>query len=32
MEKEDLRQEMHTDCRVFYKDAKEDLKNFGRVD
>ena len=25
-------QEMHTDCRVFYKDAKEDLKNFGRVD
>ena len=24
--------EMHTDCRVFYKDAKEDLKNFGRVD
>lgn len=25
-------QEMHTDCRVFYKDAKDDLKNFGRVD
>lgn len=25
-------QEMHIDCRVFYKDAKEDLKNFGRVD
>ena len=25
-------QEMHTDCRVFYKDAKEDLKNFGRVE
>lgn len=25
-------QEMHTDCRVFYKDAKEDLRNFGRVE
>lgn len=24
-------QEMHTDCRVFYKDAKDDLKNFGKV-
>ncbi len=24
-------QEMHVDCRVFYSDAKEDLKNFGRV-
>ena len=25
-------QEMHVDCRVFYKDSKEDLKNFGRVE
>ena len=25
-------QEMHVDCRVFYGDAKDDLKNFGRVD
>lgn len=25
-------QEMHTDCRVFYKDAKEDIKNFGSIE
>lgn len=25
-------QEMHVDCRVFYGDAREDLKNFGRVE
>lgn len=25
-------QEMHVDCRVFFKDAKEDLQNFGRVE
>lgn len=25
-------QEMHVDCRVFYGDAKDDLKNFGRVE
>lgn len=25
-------QEMHVDCRVFYGDARDDLKNFGRVD
>lgn len=25
-------QEMHVDCRVLYKDAKEDLKSFGRVE
>ena len=24
-------QEMHVDCRVLYSDAKEDLKNFGRI-
>lgn len=25
-------QEMHTDCRVLYKDGKDDLRNFGRID
>lgn len=24
--------ELHVDCRVFYKDAKEDLKDYGRVE
>lgn len=24
-------QEIHIDCRVLYKDAKEELKNFGRI-
>lgn len=25
-------QEIHTDCRVYFRDAKDDLKNFGRAD